>query len=99
MSITFEQAIASSRFHIGECSVSYGVTGKARPKVTMSEWRRNGATKTWKTRPGAFRIPVKHGMYQYGYIEEVDGSVVHTAEDCTALAEAEAWWDTHTEDK
>ncbi len=31
--------------------------------------RRNGATKTWKTRPGNFRIPVKHGLYQYGYID------------------------------
>ena len=25
--------------------------------------RRNGQTKTWKTRPG-----IKHGLYSYGYI-------------------------------
>lgn len=31
-------------------------------------WRRNGATKTWKTRPGEFRIPVKFGLYSYDYI-------------------------------
>ena len=30
--------------------------------------RRNGKTQTWKTRPGEFRIPVKHGMYDYGDI-------------------------------
>jgi hypothetical protein len=32
--------------------------------------RRNGATKTWKTRPGEFRIPVKYGMYEYFYITD-----------------------------
>ena len=31
--------------------------------------RRNGATKTWKTRPGQFRIPVKIGFRGYGYID------------------------------
>ncbi len=28
--------------------------------------RRNGATKTWKTRPGEFRIPIKAGFRTYG---------------------------------
>lgn len=27
--------------------------------------RRNGATQTWKTRPGEFRIPVKAGFRGY----------------------------------
>jgi hypothetical protein len=95
MSVTFEQAIASSQFHFGECSVSYGVTGKARPRLQQNVWRRNGATKTWKSRPGAFRIPVKHGMYQYGYIDDTMNAIVHAAEDCPALAEAQAWWEAH----
>ena len=30
--------------------------------------RVNGACKTWKTRPLEFRLPVKHGMYDSGYI-------------------------------
>lgn len=30
--------------------------------------RRSGKTKTWKTRPGHFQIPVKYGMYDNGYI-------------------------------
>lgn len=34
--------------------------------------RRNGATKIWKTRPGEFRIPIKHGLYDYGYITDAD---------------------------
>lgn len=31
--------------------------------------RRNGRTKLWKTRPSDFRVPIKVGMYGYGYID------------------------------
>jgi hypothetical protein len=31
--------------------------------------RRNGATKTWKTRPNEFRIPVKAGLKSCGYLD------------------------------
>jgi hypothetical protein len=37
---------------------------------TPVRWRRNGKTKTWKTRPDDFKIPVKHGLYHYGYITQ-----------------------------
>ena len=30
--------------------------------------RRNGKTKTWKTRPDEFSVPAKYGMYGYFYI-------------------------------
>lgn len=30
--------------------------------------RRNGVTKTWKRMPQRFCIPIKHGLYDYGYI-------------------------------
>jgi len=32
--------------------------------------RRNGSTKTWKTRPEEFKIPVKYGLYEHGYIDQ-----------------------------
>ena len=35
---------------------------------TAARWRINGACKTWKTRPLDFKLPVKHGLYAYGYI-------------------------------
>lgn len=35
---------------------------------TPQRWRRNGATKTWKTRPDDFRIPIKRGLNEYAYI-------------------------------
>lgn len=41
-------------------------------------WRlhRNGATQRWKTRPFAFRIPVKAGLKAYGEITH-DSSVAY----------------------
>lgn len=32
--------------------------------------RVTGKVQTWKTRPGAFKIPVKHGLYESGYITQ-----------------------------
>lgn len=31
--------------------------------------RRNGKTKTWKTRPEEFKIPAKHGLKECFYID------------------------------
>ena len=30
--------------------------------------RASGKCKTWKTRPKEFKLPVKHGLYDNGYI-------------------------------
>ena len=46
---------------------------------TPSRWRRNGKTKTWKTRPNDFRIPVKHGLYAYGYIDQDNATEFNVA--------------------
>lgn len=43
-----------------------------REVATGRRWRRNGKTKLWKTRPQEFRIPVKFGLYAYGYITEAN---------------------------
>lgn len=36
---------------------------------TPERWRVNGKPKTWKTRPGEVRVPIKRGLYQYGYLD------------------------------
>ena len=38
------------------------------------EVRRNGATQTWKRRPGEFRIPIKIGFRGYGEITHRDAA-------------------------
>ena len=40
--------------------------------------RVNGKCKTWKTRPDDFRLPMKHGLYDYFYISGGEG-FPHTA--------------------
>lgn len=39
---------------------------------TPSRCRNNGMTKTWKTRPDEFRMPVKHGLKQCFYITQAN---------------------------
>lgn len=80
MAITFEQALSASRFHEDGCWETVGPRGGVTGRVI--EWRRNGATKTWKTRPGEFRIPVKYGMYSYDYIDEYTARRFHVESDC-----------------
>lgn len=33
-------------------------------------WRINGKIKTWKTRPNEFKLPLKHGLYDYNYLTD-----------------------------
>jgi len=51
-------------------------------KVSIVECRRNGAVKTWKTRPNDFRLPVKRGLWDYGYITHDDNARFHIEADC-----------------
>ena len=37
---------------------------------TPERWRANGQTKRWKTRPNDFRIPLKRGLREYGYLTQ-----------------------------
>lgn len=37
---------------------------------TPVRYRRSGKTKLWKTRPNDFQIPIKRGLYSYGYITQ-----------------------------
>ena len=33
-------------------------------------WRANGKLQTWKRHPEKFKLPIKHGLFAYGYITE-----------------------------
>ena len=71
--------------HRDDCAqvVTYGPRGGATFPRT-EEWRRNGATQVWKTRPGEFRIPVKYGLRSYGQLVAGDAPAWHVgrADDC-----------------
>jgi hypothetical protein len=73
MSITMQQALTASMFHEDH-----------EPAGKIYQWRRNGATQTWKTRPGEFRIPVKYGARakDQSQIWHYDAHRFHTEQDC-----------------
>ena len=33
-------------------------------------WKVNGQVKRWKRSPDRIRVPLKHGLYRYDYIDE-----------------------------
>lgn len=41
-------------------------------RIKGRNWRVNGKVKTWKRDPSRVHIPVKHGLYNYGYVTEKD---------------------------
>ena len=82
MAITKEQAADTSisHFHIGKCTRTVGPRGGV--KTSIAECRRNGALKTWKTRPTEFSLPVKRGMWDHGYITDSNNAHFHTPDEC-----------------
>lgn len=69
--ITKDEALVEDNFH----------TNSKRPDGTCYNWRRNGQTKVWKTKPSTFRIPVKYGLYNYGYITPSNAHEFHLPTD------------------
>lgn len=52
-------------------------------------WRVNGQPKTWKRSPERVKVPIKHGLYSYDYMTELDLHVV-----CLDEQEAIDMWET-----
>ena len=78
--VTKEQALASDTYHYGTCTRTIGKRGGVTERIII--YRRNGATQTWKTRLDDFRVPVKHGMSDYGEITPTTAPVFHIPEEC-----------------
>jgi hypothetical protein len=83
--ITKEQAMDVGNkhygeFHHGSCKKHIGPRGGIKVFITL--WRVNGKCKTWKTMPDRFSLPIKHGLYNYGYMTERNAQEFHFPEDC-----------------
>lgn len=85
--ITPQQAESEDFFHVeGHCNVSIGQRGRV--KLDFILYRRNGAFREWK-RTGKWRVPLKHGMYEYAEITEDNANEWHVESECEALKEAQ----------
>lgn len=78
--LTKDEIRSATEFHWGECQLIVGPRGGR--KYRMEIWRRNGGTRYWKTRPDHFRIPVKHGFWEYWHIDESNQHEFHTSINC-----------------
>lgn len=78
--VTKDQAMNERYFHHGDCKRFIGPRGGLKTRVET--WRANGACKTWKTRPDEFRLPIKYGMYAFGYLTHDNADEFHTASEC-----------------
>ena len=61
-SITIEQA---KNLKVGQTVYLIGFYNS---DGTAQRYRVTGKVKTWKTRPNEFKVPVKRGLYEHGYI-------------------------------
>lgn len=80
MAVTKQQALTANEFHYGDCTCHIGPRGGRTVKI--EHWRRNGQTKTWKTRPEEFQVPIKYGLKTCSYLTHSNCGGFHTAEDC-----------------
>ncbi|MDR7543620.1 MAG: hypothetical protein QN141_13510 [Armatimonadota bacterium] len=78
--VTLEEALRAHTFHYGRCRVDVGPRGGAQHQIEA--WRRAGATKTWKTRPGEFRVPLRHGLWASAELNHANAHLFHAAENC-----------------
>ena len=77
--LTKQEALTAQEFHCGPCTRKTGPRGGV--TIEREVWRRNGATKTWKTRPDAFAVPVKHGLYDHFTVTQY-ATGWHTGDTC-----------------
>ncbi len=55
--------------------ILYHVENKNSDK-SPHRWKVNGMVKRWKRSPDRIQIPLKHGLYSYGYLTEDDLNLV-----------------------
>lgn len=64
MSVSYDEALTANDFYFR------GKDSKGNPHCYW--WRRNGQTKTWKTRPGEYQVGLKWGLYHYCRLSNFD---------------------------
>lgn len=85
--ITKLQAESNNYFHYYDPNIS--IAGMSKDNIKQSRmkchtWRRNGKTKTQKTRPNEFKVPIKFGMYSYGYLTNENADKFFLPDECQA---------------
>ncbi len=78
--ITKAQAMFGHEFHSGDCHRALGPRGGCTTYTVA--WRATGKCQTWMRDRRRFRVPIKHGMFDSGYIADHSAREFHSAESC-----------------
>lgn len=86
--VTKEQAVNAKHgdiFHFtgirNECPCMIKVGPRGAKSVRIVRARVNGKCKTW-VKSDRFKLPVVHGLKDFGYIEDYNAFAFHREEDC-----------------
>ena len=70
------------------CERRVGPRGGVTVKIIQA--RVTGMVRTWKTRPDHVMVPIKHGMYDSGYLTHENMDKFHLAANCPLQRNREA---------
>ena len=86
--MTRDEALYADTFHFTgrhPCARIVGPRGGITEAITVAQ--RNGMTQTWKRDQTRFRVPVKHGFYEYAQITNDNAANWHTEATCPLLTQ------------
>lgn len=69
--------------HYGKCERNVGPRGGVTSHHEV--WRVNGQIKRWKRNPLRIQVPLKRGLWEYGYLDETNLEHFHLASECPCL--------------
>lgn len=86
--VTKEQAetLPLNEIHYHDANFTTAGVSKAYLELARQKcykWRRNGQTKTWKTKPNEFKVPIKYGIRVYAYLTHENADKFFLPEECT----------------
>jgi hypothetical protein len=76
MAISYSTAISLNRGDILYHGINKNADG------SPQRWKVNGKVQVWKNEPYRFKIPVKYGLYGFGYVTDKNSEPFYTKEKC-----------------
>lgn len=93
MTLDIHKAVSDGYVHFGNCTREIGPRGGIKEHTTTCKV--NGQLKTWKTRPGEYRLPIKHGMRGYGEVTPASAHQFHNLDECPLRTDGKVANDVH----
>jgi len=77
--IQVAELLGDIRLDHGRMQMVFVANGETKQLAKPINWRANGKCKTWKRDLVSFSLPIKHGMYTYGYLTDENAHLFEVA--------------------